>query len=728
MIVDAIDRIFRGRRGGHERPLAAQVAALFANGEQGLWYGVEGFRDAWNNVGPELVTNGTFSNLSGWANPLSQVSVVSGRACITPTSDASASPVLSALPIALVAGKTYVLQYDVEVAGTGIVGARVAIPGMSITPTNVTSPGTVITKTTVFVASSASSSIQLVYYGAVTSSAYFDNVSVKEWVGLPMCALYQDASGTLPAYMPGQGQTDPPVGLLLDKRKALARTTVLIPNGDYASGATGWAGGSTATVAAAGGNLQLTCSGTGYGAAVNATPVAIQAGVLFLKCTASAGATIAVGDGSTYNKYGVYPASASGTWYGFVVPPTNIVLTLLTNSNTAGDVRTFSPISAYHVAGNHAYQATTASRPTLSARYNLLTSSENMAGAVWSKMGVTAGADYITESSASEGHYATQSVPTLPVGTKLRGRAEFKPRTGARNAILRFAGSNGSAYTIVDLSSGAVLLTSVTGSNWSWVEPPVVTSMGDGYYSITGFVTTTEPSGAIALWPGMTPGTSLSYLGDGVSSIYIRNTDLRAANDGIGLPPYQRVVDTNTYDTAGFPLYLRFDGVDDFLQTASLDFSGTDKVALVAAIRKLNDGAHGAVCEFSADGSANAGVFSLFAPIQALYSYRFVSKGIYSSDAGLAGFASPHSAVISGIGNISGDVSSIRVNQSSTLTSALDQGTGNYGNYPLYIGRRGGTTLPFNGRIYGLMIRAGAANDSQILKVEKYLNQKAKVF
>lgn len=549
-----------------------------------------------------------------------------------------------------------------------------------------------------------------------------------------LSTMYQDANGTLQVYMPGQGLVDPPIGLILDKRLGLRRGVEQVST-DIS---TGWSSVDARWVYTA-----SSISWTGGGANLSTSKVLLPTNFMgkFVEFSFVVSGFSGTGNGGPDS--GILSSGPNGTG--------TLLDTRITASGTyrfmgywrgggASDGRTIgilgrgtnsfvvSNLSVRELPGNHAYQTTTASRPTLSARYNLLTSSENMAGAVWSKMGVTAGADYITESSASEGHYATQSVPTLPVGTKLRGRAEFKPRTGARNAILRFAGSNGSAYTIVDLSSGAILLTSVTGSNWSWVEPPVVTSMGDGYYSITGFVTTTEPSGAIALWPGMTLGTSLSYLGDGVSSIYIRNTDLRAANDGIGLPPYQRVVDTNTYDTAGFPLYLRFDGVDDFLQTASLDFSGTDKVALVAAIRKLNDGAHGAVCEFSADGSANAGVFSLFAPIQALYSYRFVSKGIYGSDAGLAGFASPHSAVISGIGNISGDVSSIRVNQSSTLTSALDQGTGNYGNYPLYIGCRAGSSLPFNGRLYGLLLRAGALNDGQIQKVEKLLNQKAKVF
>ena len=34
----ALERVFRGRRGGQERPIAAIVAGLWKNGEQGVWY------------------------------------------------------------------------------------------------------------------------------------------------------------------------------------------------------------------------------------------------------------------------------------------------------------------------------------------------------------------------------------------------------------------------------------------------------------------------------------------------------------------------------------------------------------------------------------------------------------------------------------------------------------------------------------------------------------------
>jgi hypothetical protein len=61
------------------------------------------------------------------------------------------------------------------------------------------------------------------------------------------------------------------------------------------------------------------------------------------------------------------------------------------------------------------------------------------------------------------------------------------------------------------------------------------------------------------------------------------------------------------------------------------------------------------------------------------------------------------------------------------VASAGPAGTGNFGNYPLYIGRRGGTTLPFNGHIYGLIVRGAATTDAKITQTEKWLAKKTGV-
>ncbi len=50
-----------------------------------------------------------------------------------------------------------------------------------------------------------------------------------------------------------------------------------------------------------------------------------------------------------------------------------------------------------------------------------------------------------------------------------------------------------------------------------------------------------------------------------------------------------------------------------------------------------------------------------------------------------------------------------------------------YGNHPLYIGRRAGASLPFNGRLYGLIVRGAATDDNHLTHAEKYLAYKSGV-
>ena len=150
--------------------------------------------------------------------------------------------------------------------------------------------------------------------------------------------------------------------------------------------------------------------------------------------------------------------------------------------------------------------------------------------------------------------------------------------------------------------------------------------------------------------------------------------------------------------------YLAFDGTDDFLVTSSINFTATDKLSLFAGVRKLSDAATGIVCELSSSLIENNGTFYLLAPTaNGIDSVGFTTKGTVASEANATGYVSPASLVITGQASISTPLSRLRINGVIKLTSTASQGTGNYGNYPLYIGGRAGTALPFNGHIYSLI-------------------------
>jgi hypothetical protein len=178
---------------------------------------------------------------------------------------------------------------------------------------------------------------------------------------------------------------------------------------------------------------------------------------------------------------------------------------------------------------------------------------------------------------------------------------------------------------------------------------------------------------------------------------------------------YQRVGTAFDVTEAGVQSlsYLSFDGIDDFLVTPTVT-PGVDKAQVFAGVRKLSDAAAAVLAELSVDRGTNAGSFTFFAPPSAAAEYQFRSRGSVdeASPVVASGFAAPITNVLAGLGDIAGDRSTIRVNGTQIAQSTSDQGTGNYLAYPLYIGRRGGTSNPFNGHIYSLIVRFGANLDA----------------
>lgn len=185
-------------------------------------------------------------------------------------------------------------------------------------------------------------------------------------------------------------------------------------------------------------------------------------------------------------------------------------------------------------------------------------------------------------------------------------------------------------------------------------------------------------------------------------------------------PILQRNTTTGAY-------YLAFDGSDDFLVTSSINFTATDKISLFAGVRKLST-IEGLICELSASVPANNGSFYLASPSGPANPNQvlFANKGSIFAFAHNPNLPPPASVVISAKGNISNDTTLIRTNNRQ-FSSGGDLGTGNYGNHPLYIGRRGGTTLPFNGHIYSLIGIGRLTTDSETAAIDKELAKRTGV-
>lgn len=187
-------------------------------------------------------------------------------------------------------------------------------------------------------------------------------------------------------------------------------------------------------------------------------------------------------------------------------------------------------------------------------------------------------------------------------------------------------------------------------------------------------------------------------------------------------------VNTNTdydADPSKFPAYLRFDGVDDAMKTANIDFTGTSKMTVWAGVARITQTATASICELSTT-VANDGVFAL--GLSSGDFSTFISRGVGGGypNAYAPLSPAPVSAIIGGAGAINDLISTARSNGVS-VNSNVAQGTGNYGNYPLYIGGRGGVSQYFDGRLYSLIVRGAQTPLSQIEATERYIKQKMRL-
>lgn len=227
---------------------------------------------------------------------------------------------------------------------------------------------------------------------------------------------------------------------------------------------------------------------------------------------------------------------------------------------------------------------------------------------------------------------------------------------------------------------------------------------GAGTITLSGTATGVYSAGSHLIT--CTTGTLTSTVSGSVTK-----ADLRVANTGVNLPPYQRVNTATDYDTDGFPHYLRFDGVDDWLVTPTIT-PGIDKAQVFAGVRKLSDAAIGTVLGLGASLPPRG--FEVFESDTGGGSGS--NNTSFNVVMGNASFFNGDAAPFSRIAAILLDRSLPRATETSirsngnnkTLTILGSDATSTFLAYPLYIGRRGGTSLPFNGHLYSLIVRFGS--------------------
>tara|TARA_R110000868_G_scaffold290945_1_gene551150 strand:+ start:3839 stop:5575 length:1737 start_codon:yes stop_codon:yes gene_type:complete len=542
--------------------------------------------------------------------------------------------------------------------------------------------------------------------------------------------MWQDAAGDTPVTAASD-----PVALILDKsRSGPSMGSNQVTNGGFGADSdwtkgTGWTIGSGVATKTAGSASLLSQA---------QTMTAGRYYIVTYTITRTAGSiTPQFAGGSTVSGTA---RSTSGTFTDIMtVVSGNNTLQLSADASFAGTVDNVSLKELS--AGNHAFQTTSASRPTLaripsSGRRNLLTYSEQFDNAAWTKTGVTVSAnqtanpangltdaDLLTEDSGLTNHGISQTYTATAAAHTVSVYAKF----GSHSHIeISLDQSSSDAYAVFDIQNGTVANQGVGATG-------IATALASGWYRFSVTFTMTAGSKTARIRLGAS-STVFFYTGNGT-----RNTTLWGAQleTGSTATNYQKVAATTDVTESGVSdlWHLVFDGSDDSLTTNSVDMTGTAQMTVIAGVRKLSDAASGMVAELSATASSNAGSFNFLSPrANGEASFAFTLNGGSALNLrSYTGLAAPRTDVISAtLDTTAADSAAaiaVRLNGASTTGTEVvtAASTGNFGNHVLNIGRRNQATIPFNGHIYQLIIRGKTTPTGKLLEAERFVARKTGV-
>lgn len=519
-----------------------------------------------------------------------------------------------------------------------------------------------------------------------------------------MSTMFQDSAGTTPVTAMEQ-----PVGLILDKRLGLVRGPELMINGDFSAGNANWSSSVTGAnaITFSGGSVRLQTTGADTASLYQSSVLTIGKNycIEFDVLPGSSGILKVLPLGTT----GEVEFSCTPGRKMFIGVALSAAIVIARVVGQTADAY-IDNISVRELPGNHASQATSAKRPVLSARKNLLDATEGLVTTYGTRANVIQAATTIPGYAAAvhfndgvlDAYAYKTMTPTHTTGATYRLSAYVQmddglaPVPGGNNAVSDFG-----------LVVGGAIVTA-----------PTATPLGSGLYRVEGSAVAAGANQfGVVKWAANTART-FKVTGYQVEISPTATT-------------YQRVTIATDYDTVGFPHYLKFDGVDDFLQTGSIDFTATDKMGVFAGVTKLSDAAIGVVAETSTTSSTTNGSFTVWAPPNnGLARYAFTLRGTLTA-AFQGSNPHVHAAPLTSVLSCAFDTSLLaaelaikpRVN-GAAMPAAHDglSGTsaGNFGNYPLYIGRRAGSAYPFNGHLYSLIVRGAASDAGQVASAESY--------
>ena len=192
------------------------------------------------------------------------------------------------------------------------------------------------------------------------------------------------------------------------------------------------------------------------------------------------------------------------------------------------------------------------------------------------------------------------------------------------------------------------------------------------------------------------------------------------------------------YKTDGTYHWLQFDGVDDSLSTAAINFMATDKMSQFYGVKR-NTNTYGFVVECGSNALSTQGSIGFvgggWASAGAKYGAAMSgTSGAFSYDTD-ASYSAPITNVVSVQNDIAltnnYDELKLRINgvaNSSGTYSSNPNVTGTFGNNIIYIGSRSSSSLFLSGNIYSIIIRGALSTTQEITDTETWVNSKTGAF
>jgi hypothetical protein len=542
-------------------------------------------------------------------------------------------------------------------------------------------------------------------------TALFPNSEPGAWYDpSDLTTMFQDRAGTTPVTAPGQT-----VGGVLDLSRGLVKSKTTVPVLSTTEG-----GGGT-TIVQSGNVFTFTAAAAADGRLLNGhftlgrrtfvRATVSGTGIAQIFAGNAAGGVATPGGGSVTVSTGNTVANQTYLWV---------------RAGSGGFTGTITIEEIFEQAGNHLVANSDAARglygiEPLGGRRNLYERTDDFGNAYWTKTALTVSSDSIAVSSGLAGaadKITETATTTTHIVYKTAGLSvgagtytgQIKAKAGERSRLLMGI-YNGSNYELAqfDLAGGTVVQEHVPGM-------ASIEDLGNGEY----LCTVTRAIGAVTSYLTFGPHTSTdvanlnpagfhTYAGSDGNGIYVWDVQFELSATATA---YQRVVTAQEVTEAGVPSlsYILHDGSDDGYVTGTIT-PGTDKVQVFAGVRNLSNAAAGIIAELSATVNTNAGSFFHLAAATVNGPYQVSARGSTASNISqastTANLSVPNTGVVTGLHDIPGDSSIVRLNGVASAAGTFDKGTGNFLAFPLYIGRRGGTTLPFNGRLYSLILRFG---------------------